>query len=366
MTPGQIAGGQLKATEDKLTSLPFMGDQIRAATRRSIETFNKAAVNRGLEDIGQKLPPDVPSGHKAIEWAENQFRDAYDNVIPRMAVGIDNPMRADLLGVMRDANTARIPDQYQQELLFTIKREIVDPIQQAGGQVNGKTAQMIGTNLDRVINKWRNANGTGAAYYNEMAKMLRKADGALDDALERQNPILQAAKAKIDKGYAKFKVAQKAANYAVGNADGTFTPFQLLRASKFSDGSKDDRLFARGGAMLQDLASAAQKVLPSTIPDSGTAGRGGLMALLTGHYLGLAGLGTALTAGAAYTPPVSKALSAAVNRLSQQPGMVRNALGNMGQALTRAAPLWSGGLGVQGGRQFQGQPDQATFYQPPP
>ena len=77
---------------------------------------------------------------------------------------------------------------------------------------------------------------------------------------------------KIDKAYANFKRIQRAAA-GVGTEDGVFTPAQLLSAAKAMDRTKDKRAFSEGTALLQDLAAAGKEVMPSKIPDSGTAGR---------------------------------------------------------------------------------------------
>jgi hypothetical protein len=351
MTPGQLAGGKMKWLEDKAVSLPLVGAQIKEAVRRSFETFNRAAINRGLKDIGEELPKGLDAGTDAVAFAEDKFKNAYDTVIPRMSVSLDNPMRTSLLGVLRDANNLRVPDKYQQELLFALKSKIVDPMNQ-GGRLNGRSAQMVGTDLDQLIKNWANS---ADPYYNAMAPLLRKADRAFDDMLARQNPILQAAKDKIDKGYAQFKVVQKAANYAP--KDGVFSPFQLSKASKFKDNSKDDRLFARGDALLQDLAQAGQQVLPSMVPNSGTADRAALMAMITGTgYFNPKVMAGLFAAQAPWTKPPSMALNWAANKLAQPSGPARNALTAIGAALSRGASFMGGAAGTQTGQQFQPPP----------
>jgi hypothetical protein len=62
---------------------------------------------------------------------------------------------------------------------------------------------------------------------------------------------------------------------------------------------------ATGDALMQDIATAGQNVLPNKIPDSGTAGRLGLGILAgggVGYLSPIALAGGALAAGA-YTRP---------------------------------------------------------------
>src|SRR5690606_30528084 len=79
-TPGQILGKGWRTAEEKLKSVPLLGSAIRGAEQRSIEQFNRAAVNRSLAPIGKELPKGVV-GREAIEFANEQLSKAYDDVI---------------------------------------------------------------------------------------------------------------------------------------------------------------------------------------------------------------------------------------------------------------------------------------------
>ena len=211
---------------------------------------------------------------------------------------------------------------------------------QAGGRLPGDAVQKIGTQLDALAKPMRISDNP---YVQQMGRLLGEADNAVDRMMARQNPALQAAKDKIDAGYAKFKTVQ-AASRAVGtHSDGTFTPAQLNRAIAARDRSKDKAAFARGDALMQDLAIAARDVLPQKVPDSGTPERAALMALITGNaYLEPH---SALALGAAavpYTAPGSKAVNWIVNRLSQPAGPTRNALATILQRGAQVAPPIAG------------------------
>lgn len=339
LTHGQMLGGQMKRIEDVIAKAPGVGAEVRKAQKRSFDTFNRATINRSLADINEKLP-DGMVGHEAIGKAEDLFKQAYNQVIPNMR-GVRDPTFMQNLGNIigrahAPGTPSELPQQYIDELRHTIQTEIVDKFD-AGGHMSGDLAQKVGSQLDDVINRLRGGN----TYQRTMANALRQADRAFDDMLEAHNPALQAAKERIDAGYAKFKTVQKAATSS-SHPDGTFTPDQLNRAVKARDRSKDKRIYARGDAQLQDLANAAREVLPQTVNDSGTAERLGWMGLLYGghsiepHTAALLGMGAA-----AYTKPVSKASNWALNRLAQPGGPTRNALAALtqrgGQMLAPAA-----------------------------
>lgn len=337
LTPGQMAGGASKRVEDILASVPGVGSQVRAAQKRSFETFNRAAINRSLEDIGQKLPDGLDSGHAAIAEAQDKFTTAYKSVIPRMRGVLDNQLRRDMLDVLGKAQRENLPQEYIDKLHHVIKTEIVDRLQ-PGGHITGEDAQKIGTQLDAIRNPMRISENP---YIQHMGRLLGDADAAMDNMMARQNPVLQATKDRIDAGYAKFKTVQRASTATGTHADGTFTPAQLNNAIKARDRSKDKAAFARGDAMMQDLAAAARDVLPQKVADSGTPERALLMAILSGGATiephTAAGIGAL---SVPYIPPVSKAINWAVNKLAQPAGPTRNALATMFQGAGQvAAPV---------------------------
>lgn len=344
LTPGQLAGGKVRRVEDAMMSMPGIGSQIREAQRRSIQTFNRAAINRSLDDIGTSLPPGVTSGHEAIAAAQDAFTSAYRRVIPNMQGTVDPPFRSALGDILTKAQRENLPDRYRDELRHLFTQEIAEPFMQAGGQLPGDAVQKIGSQLDNARNSLGRSEDT---YRRQMARYIREADTALDDMMGRQNPALQAAKDRIDAGYAKFKTVQRAATSVGTHPDGTFTPAQLNRAVQARDKSKDKAAFARGDALMQDLAIAARDVLPQKVPDSGTPERAAVLALLSGKISAIPGMAAGLVGGGLYTAPASRAFNAAMNRLSQPPGPARNLLSNMAQTGAQALPPMAGlGMGA--------------------
>jgi len=102
------------------------------------------------------------------------------------------------------------------------------------------------------------------------------------------------------------RVADAAGQNEAGKREGVFTASQIAAALRRGDNSTGKLDFSKGLAPMQDLAQAGQQVLPSTVPDSGTALRG-LLELAAGGAvthtlapeaaipaLGAVGAGTAL------------------------------------------------------------------------
>lgn len=103
------------------------------------------------------------------------------------------------------------------------------------------------------------------------------------------------------------------------------------------DRTKDKRAFSEGDALLQDLSAAGKDVMPSKIPDSGTAGRMlGNMTTPNGLLSTLLGAGAAIPLSAAYSKTGSRVINGAVNKgaipirnalqrlLAENPNLSRN------------------------------------------
>jgi hypothetical protein len=340
LTPGQMKGGAAKRAEDVIASMPGVGSVIRNAQRRSIETFNRAAINRSLSDINSALPSGMNAGHDAIGFAQDEFTRAYNQVIPQMRATIDPAFQRDMNAIYLRAQQANLPQEHLDKLQHTINQEILEPFRLGYGAIDGTSSQKIGTQLDRIIGRAQNSEDP---YVRDMGRYLREADRSLDRMMQRQNPALQTAKDRIDAGYAKFKIVQDAAGRAQAKDAGVFTPAQLHRAVSAADTSKDNARTARGLGVLKDMSIAANEVLPQTVPDSGTPERLALMGLLGGG--GYFHPGTAALLGGLavpYTAPASRALNAAVNRLASLPGPRRAVIASATNALANAGAMGAG------------------------
>lgn len=74
-TIGQTLGGTANKLEEKMTSLPFVGDAIAGKRRAAVEQFNNMAINRATKPIGVKVEG---AGTQAIKQAANAIDDAYN------------------------------------------------------------------------------------------------------------------------------------------------------------------------------------------------------------------------------------------------------------------------------------------------
>lgn len=323
-TPGQILGGRAQAFEDKMTSVPIVGDAIAGAQGRGLIEFNRAVMNRALEPIGEALPPKV-KGREALAHVQSKLGEAYDALLPKLkgdlnagapanalpgAVGqAARPSLSDELSVIRQMG-ANLPRQQMKDLNRIIDQEVIGKFT-SSGKASGQTLKDIQETLRREEMEFR----TGGPYERKLAGAIKEVNASVRRMIEDVNPGYGAELQAINDGYARFKRVQRAFA-SVGLKDDAFTSAQLHSAVKAGDKSKDHARFAAGNALMQDISEAGRSVLAPKYPDSGTAGRA-LGALAMGGVAGGAGLAfsnpaipLAVMAGAgAYTAPLQKAMA---------------------------------------------------------
>ena len=310
LTPGQVLGGAAKRIEDAATSIPLVGDIIKTAQTRSLKDFNRAAINRTLAPIGEKLPNDIGAGHEAVAYAGQKLQDAYQAQLPKLVFKADPTYQANVANLVKLADN--IPQYGSKPLTDFIATEIT-PRTSGSGYITGESFKEIDSKLGQEIAAYGKSPNPNDR---KLADGFRELKNQLRRGLERANPA-EAPKLKaIDRGYANLVRVENAAS-RLGARDGVFTPAQLQGAVRATDNSVRKRAVARGTAMMQDLASAGKEILPSSVADSGTATRGMLGYALGGgatHFLSPdAGAGI-LGAMAAYSKPGQRALTGLLAR----------------------------------------------------
>jgi hypothetical protein len=111
----------------------------------------------------------------------------------------------------------------------------------------------------------------------KVAEALGQYRELLRQGLERANPAHSERLRAINTGWANYAVLRRAASGPQAAQTGTFTPAQLMQGVQASAKRQGQAVgqakLSEGKALMQDLATAGQAVLPSKYPDSGTAGR---------------------------------------------------------------------------------------------
>jgi hypothetical protein len=330
MTPGQLTGGLLKDAEDKLSSLPILGHFIQNARGRSIEGFNRAVADQALEPIGQSLERRTAAGHDTITEVHDKLSNAYDHVVPYLQLTPDRQWFQDLRAVY-DRNVQMLPQDHQQQFQRIITQEFGRP-----GPLTGEQVKVIESNLNRLAGRY---GGSTDANQQLLGEALGSTVAALRTNMERMNPAFAQELQRINQGYAIYARMRTAATNRRGS-EGVFTPGDLLTAIKRGDRSVQKGSFARGDALMQDFAEAGQRVLPSKVPDSGTAGRSLFSAAGLGYLSpkALAGVGAA---SAPYLRPSMALLNRYVRPTAATPGFAgaRARYSDVGRGMGSLRPL---------------------------
>lgn len=283
MTAGQNLGGFAKAVEDRLMSAPWVGDAIGKRRMESFQGFNRAALNEAGAPIGATVND---TGERGLQQLLDQTGQAYDNATAGARVPLDPQFSQDMMAA-RALGDALPPDLAQKfgtavnnrAMPVAVAGELTgDTYQQAMRGFKGYKAETVKPGFEA---DYRDAlSGVQDALKGQMMR------GGGADVVERLG--------KADQAYRMAKVLEdaqgKAINGTGSGATNIFTPAQLNLAAR-----ANAKKFG-GQRPFSQLAEAGQEVLPSKIPDSGTAGR--MTQLLLPAALGGAGYATGGTDGA--------------------------------------------------------------------
>jgi len=289
LTPGQKMGGALKRLEDKLTSYPAVGGMIENARKSGIESFDKAAFKRVLEPIGGKVP-DV-AGREGMEIVENQVKHTYNELLPKLnfkATPEFNTQMAELRDMAQN-----LPYDLGKTFNYDIDN-IVAKRMSKNGTIDGVDFKKVEEDLSKAAKKYLSPNATASE--NSLGEAYKQALVNLRTTLSENNPKYAKELNDVNRSFANLSVVRKAASMA--NTQDMFTPSQLANAVKASDTSAGKNRTAQGKALMQDLTDAGVTVLPSKVPDSGTASRLNVgptgLAIGAGSYIPYAALQAAM------------------------------------------------------------------------
>lgn len=291
-------GAAVKGIEDRLTGAPVIGDLVKTRRLEGIRGMNTAAFNEGLAPIGEQI-----GGSAVGEPAVDMALDATGRGFNRALAGVNlRPDPQFASGIQAAAARGAATPTYGPDFQAIIQDE-VSPIVGGSAAMNGQQFQDVkrtlggyGTQYDQI------ARGTAQVPPTPMARRVSGAfndmEGELDALVGRQAPDVLPAYNAANGAYRNVKVLQDAVNRArngtrVGEP-GLFAGSQLVDAAA-ANAKKYGNSAGTTRQPFYDLSRAAQRVLPSSVPDSGTAGRLALLALP--GVLGGAGVTTGYATG---------------------------------------------------------------------
>ncbi|MET1083771.1 MAG: hypothetical protein ABWY12_12100 [Burkholderiales bacterium] len=323
-TVGQSLGPTASRLEEKLVSVPVLGDLIRNGRQRALGDFNTGVMNDALGRVGGAIPDGV-EGTAAMAHGQQVFDDAYSAARAQMQLIPDAQMATDLTdlsqrvasGQLSEASANRLGTIYQAEVMRRLG---------PNGSVSGDAYKTISSRLAALQRSTRQTDP-------ELSGALGEMQGIIDQTARRSSPPeAAAAMDAADEGYALWTRVENAARMRGGDT-AAFTPSQLDAAVQRGDGSVRSRSYLRGDALGQEWATAGKDILRDAVPNSGTADRGIAAALVGG--VGVLNPKTLIPAGVlagAYAPGVRDVLSGVI-AAERGPGAMAAA-----DALRLAAP----------------------------
>lgn len=339
LTIGQIRGGAAKAAEDRLMGYGGVGDRILAQRNAGIDAFNRAAFDEALQPLGQARVAQI--GEQGVDQARGMISGpggAYDRALNGVSLIPDSQFATDVGGaVARGSNLARTGPEFSSWVDNSVAPHFSAP----NGQINGRQVQDI-------LQQARGAD-FGTDSMGTMAKgAARDIEGAVMDLAGRQAPGSMEALGNTNTAYRNLNIIADAVARAA-NTGGRFTPAQLGTAARGNAVKFGGKIAAATpDRPFFDLQRAGQEVLPSRVPDSGTAGR---LAEQVGMFGGLRRVGRnikgALTYNDLVQEPVTRLL---LDRTPEQEFIGQWLLDRqrLGGLVGRPLALTSGPLSVDG------------------
>lgn len=269
LTLGQAAGNSggfgryLKGREDRLAGFSGIGDRIGNLRRQGVEGFNRAAFNEGLAPIGGNVQG--PLGEQAVGEADNLVSDAYKRALGGVRLQADPQFESGMQPIVEQARS--LPGDMAENANYTLSQRV--------GQAMGPNGEMTGNDFQQAI---RGLEGDSRSlrnqpYGHDFGGVAKGARGQLEDMLERQSPGSLGDYLNANAAYRNHAILADAVGSGM-NTDGLFTPAQLGQAARSNARRYTGRISAATtDRPFYDLQRAGQNLLPSKVPDSGTAGR---------------------------------------------------------------------------------------------
>jgi hypothetical protein len=323
-TIGQSIGGAFNTAEQKLKSIPFIGDVIRNSRARSVNEFNEKAIQTAV-------PSSKGFGDEALTTARKTLGNQYDSVLDQLPnIQVDKSAILKALRSSVDDPALALNKESKSFVSDYVRNNLINRT----GQLNGQNAKKIESDFAAAIARKATGNAEDKATADAMRNVQQQWRQSLTQAADAVNPGSGAALREADAAWRAFIPLDRAGGYrgnqnaAANEVTGRFTPNSLRRSMEASDQSQFNnatRSMSGGNSpfeKLNSLTRQGERVLGDSVPDSGTAARimmGGAT-VGAGTYAGMDP--TTMGAGALMTLPMysragSKFLSQGIEPMYQ-------------------------------------------------
>lgn len=302
-TIGQSIGGAVNTAEQKLKSLPLIGDVIRNARGRAVNEFNEKAIQTAV-------PGSKGFGDEALTTAREALGKQYDTVLNALPkIQVDKPAIVQALRTAVDDPALALSNDSKKFVTDYVKNNLINRT----GQIDGQIAKKIESDMAKAVARKATGDAEDRAIADALRNVQQQWRQSLTQSAEAVNPGSGTALREADASWRAFIPVDRAGAYrgnqniASNEISGKFTPNSLRRSIEASDQSQfNNATRAMNGGntpfdKLNTLTRQGEKVLGDSVPDSGTATRlmWGVGALGAGSAAGVdpasMGVGAALT-----------------------------------------------------------------------
>ena len=270
--PGQEAGPREAHIESKKTSGPFTGEGYAQRSRETLQDLNRATYDHIAKIGGAQMPPDAPKyGPEAARALRETLQGTYERLLSKVRMNDPRTVDAALAKIRTDVEDVHgdmfLDKKHVRKLENLINDQVLHFVQTGG--MDGQRFKRVESNLNKEAKRYISMGGEEGKYGEAVMEVKKALHQTMVDS---SPPELAAALKANDKAYAMYKRVNRAMT-STANADGVWTPSQMIAAYKSLDKSLDKRAFAEADHDLDKVMRDAKVVMSNGYPDSGTAGR---------------------------------------------------------------------------------------------
>jgi len=275
-TIGQAIGGAVNTAEQKLKSLPLIGDVIRNSRERAVNEFNEKAIQTAV-------PTSKGIGDEALLAARETLSDNYKTLIPKGTnVTIDDSSLIKATIKAADDPSLGLTESAKKRVYDYVQKNVID----RSKNITGDTAKEVESDFGKFVSGLKSSSSQEErAIGDALSQVNTEWRRLLPDAVDQVAPGAGAALRQNDASWRSLVALDRAGGYrgnqnvAANEVAGRFTPNSLRRSIETSDQSQFNNVTRalRGGntpfEKLNTLTRQGEKVLGDSVPDSGTATR---------------------------------------------------------------------------------------------
>lgn len=302
-----MAVPRLRAAEEFMTGIPFVGEIPKAARRRALNEFSTEAIQRATPDMPR--PQGTP--FEQLDTANDYVSGIYHDVLPQVrpevrgtnfaGVGGPNALPPSAQSFAAGRNRA-----LQNSFLTDAQREIIERVYRDRApnisSYTGEQLKQLDSELGEYIRRYQGSSSTAS-----LAESLREMQLGLREGIESRLPAEQQGRlADANRSYRELIALNDAASK---NPELVVTPQRLSKAMA----ARDKRPISRLQGPMAEYARNAESVLPNSANGRAMMGQGVLgTALGVGGAAYLGALPQLLAAGALGTAGATRSGQAAL------------------------------------------------------